>query len=434
MMDALCTITDSWMWYLMCSVSLIQLVGAITILFRTVFDTHKIRPLIFAGANVLLSFLVFFVFMDCSRVVSGSREHCFMPFQLMMSELPSVFWAGVEVLSGILLLICSRDNMKYRTTNLTSDTVIETVNLLPEGIAVSSPEGTVRLSNLRMNKLSKKLTGEILFDANLFWSHIEEAGKEQGGKYLIRTHDKEVWFFGKDSFEIGGTQYEQITATDVTERYRIIDELEAKNERLQDIQRRMKAVTELSGDMFVAQEEADARAALHNQLGQVLLMGRHYINHKDSTDPKVVYMATRQMNLFLLGESEEPYRGEDDALTMAVSMANSIGVRIDMTGTAPKDPDVRKILARAITECAANTVKHAEGDRVKVDLRDDEGKTFIAITNNGRPPKGAITESGGLLSLRRNVEEAGGEMTVEFSPEFLLTIKLDDLKDSTAES
>ena len=48
------------------------------------------------------------------------------------------------------------------------------------------------------------------------------------------------------------------------------------------------------------------------------------------------------------------------------------------------------------------------------------GDTLITVRNNGKPPKGPILESGGLLSLRRIVEEAGGEMTVTSEPEFLL--------------
>ena len=47
---------------------------------------------------------------------------------------------------------------------------------------------------------------------------------------------------------------------------------------------------------------------------------------------------------------------------------------------------------------------------------------MMTITNNGAPPNGPIAESGGLLSLRRSVEEAGGTMTVQSVPAFSLTI------------
>ena len=419
-MSALYSIADSLLWYIICIAALILLTGSVSILFRTVFDTREIRPLTFAVINVVFDFALFVVLMDCNRYVSPVETRTFYPLQCLLFELPWIFYAGFEIVSGVLLLICSRDNMKYRKEYLTRDAMIEAVNLLPEGISISGMDGSVRLANLRMNNLCKSMTGELYTDAGRFWSYIEQEGKEQGGRFLIHTKDNKVWLFEKDVIEVGEYDYEQITASDVTERYKIIDELEAKNEHLQDIQRRMKAVTDLSGDMFVAQEEADARAALHNQLGQVLLMGRHYINHRDTTDPNMVYMATVQMNRFLLGESEEPYSGEEDEMDMAVAMANSIGVCVEMNGEAPVDKLLRKILATVVTECAANTVKHAEGDKITVEVSENS----VSVTNNGKPPKGKITESGGLLSLRRNVENEGGEMFLEYDPVFRLTITL----------
>ncbi len=420
-MNSILSIVDTWMWYIICIVSIVFLAASITIVFRTVIDTRKIRPLLFAFANLILSFGLFFVLMDVARVpFADSGDRIYLPVEFLAAGLPWFFYVICEVIIGVLILICSRDNMKYRKENITAETTRLAIDLLPEGISISDHDGTIRLSNLRMNELSQELTGEILTNAKRFWSVIEEKGKDQGGSVLVRNGTDSVWVFEREKIEVDGKDYDQITATDVTERYKIIDKLEAKHELLQIIQRRMKAVTDLSGDMFVAQEEADARAALHNQLGQVLLMGRHYITHMDTTDPAVVYLATKQMNMFMLRESEEPYNGEDDELNLAVSMANSIGVRVDVTGEYPKMPAVRKLLAQAITECAANTVKHAEGDTVSVDISDDE----IALTNNGRAPKRKITESGGLLSLRRNIEDAGGEMVLESEPRFRLVMKI----------
>ena len=109
-------------------------------------------------------------------------------------------------------------------------------------------------------------------------------------------------------------------------------------------------------------------------------------------------------------------------LLQAVSMANSIGVRVDMRGTEPKHVDIKKILSQAIIECAANTIKHAEGNAVTIDITTKDTETEITITNNGKPPKREITESGGLLSLRRNIEAIGGVMNLESEPVFKLTI------------
>lgn len=421
-MTSLYLTADSVIWYIICCVSLTLLTGSFSILIRIFFDTRKLSARIFALINTLFAFLVFVILMDCSRYVSPFETRPYSSFQSMLFGLPWCFYAGVEVVNGVLLLICFRDNSNYRKEYLTDDAVIDAINLLPEGISISDMSGSVRLANLKMNDLCKILTGENYIDAKRFWNHVTDKGKEQGGTYLLRTPDDRVWIFEKDRLESDGNDLEQITATDVTERFKIIDELEAKKEHLEDIQKRMKAVTDLSGDMFVAQEEADARAALHNQLGQVLLMGRYYIEHKDSTDPEMVYLATRQMNQFLLGESGTPYRGEEEELALAVNMAGSIGVKVVIKGEEPKNSKIRKILADAVTECAANTVKHAEGDTVNIDISNDS-KTVIVITNNGKPPKGAVTESGGLLSLRKSVEEEGGSMRIESDGAFRLIME-----------
>ena len=69
-------------------------------------------------------------------------------------------------------------------------------------------------------------------------------------------------------------------------------------------------------------------------------------------------------------------------------------------------------------------MKHAEADRLTVHLEETENSLVIRMTNNGKPPKEPVKESGGLLSLRRKAEEAGGEMTVESAPAFRLTLRI----------
>ena len=379
--------------------------------------------MIIAILNTVMTGLLIVVLMDCGHYLHISNQEIYNAFQTAMFEIPYQVYLLMELLSCVVLFAMGLEGTKYRTDNVTPDSVQQAIDALPDGISISSKDGLVRLSNLKINTLSRIMTGKVLTNAELFWAAIIKMGKEQGDSILVDLPNNEVWLFTKEDFSIDGISYDQITSMNVTERYKIIRELEEKNGHLQDIRRRMKEVSDLSGDMFIAQEEADARAVLHNQLGQVLLMGRYYINHQDITDPKMVYAATRQMNQFLLGEAKEPYQGEEDPLVQAVSMANSIGIKVIINGPAPENSDIRKILSKAVTECAANTIKHAEGNTITADISINEGRTFIAITNNGNPPKGKITESGGLLSLRRDIEAMGGSAKIESEPEFKLIIR-----------
>ena len=424
-MKAIWLTKSSLIWYAVTLGSLALVIGSLIALIRSILARRSRRILLAAGLNLLAGFLLFLVLMDCARFAyltePDPRYHA---FQTALFGLPWGLYAIPEILSAAILLLLLRDDRRYRLNHLTPDAIRETVNLLPEGICISAPDGTVLLSNLQMDGLCRSLTGGTLSDAACFREYLEENGEKQGNEILAHTEEGTVWRFAGKHISGNSTEYEQLTASDVTAPYRIMEELRDRNEHLQELQRRMKEVSDLSGDMFIAQEEAAARTALHNQLGQVLLMGRHTLEHPDSTDAELVRMATLEMNRFLLREAEAPSESQTDRLQQSLALAKSIGVQTEILGSLPENPAYRALLAQAVQECAANAVKHAEGDRLVLRPEENEKEWIVRITNNGRPPKEPVTESGGLLSLRRHTEAAGGAMTVESSPAFALVLQL----------
>lgn len=425
-MTGLNAIGGSPLYYILCTVSLALVIGQLSALIQMFRHRRNKAAVFIAAANMLLGICLFVIMMDCSqsRIESAEDAALYRPFQRALFALPWIYYAAAEVVSTAVLILMIRGYLIYMDSHLTPDAVRATVDLLPEGISISSEDGTVLLSNLRMNELCRELTGGLLSDANRFIEQLMDSGEEQNGQYIIILPRGDVWLFARRKLTADGREYDQLTAADVTERYRITEELKAKNEHLQELQTRMKAVSELSGDMFVAQEEANARSALHNQLGRVLLMGRHLLIHPENTDAKMVCIATKQMNAILLGEYKGPVPEAEDLLRQTAAMAKSIGVTVELSGTIPESESVRIILAHAVQECAANTVKHASGDCLTVEVADDDDSTSFVIANNGEPPKAVIVESGGLLSLRRSIEAAGGTMTVLSEPDFLLSVKM----------
>ena len=422
-MKSLNTLYGTFIWYVLCLASLALVIGTISALIRIGREKRSGRAQLFSLASSVLAFLLFVLLMDAGHAAIN-YDGRYLPIERALFALPWLIYALGELIVGGLLLCMELDHRLYQKTHLTSDVIRRTVNFLPDGIVISDEDGTVRLSNLKMEALCRALTGEVLSDADRFLTKLREQSIGADGQILVKTKSGEAWLFEEEPIAVDGQVYRQLIAHDITERYRIIEELKEKNARLQDIQLRMRAVSDLSGDMFVAEEQAKARTALHNQLGQVLLMGRHYISHPESTDPELVYTLTRQMNRFLLGEAEEPRAERQDAISESVAMAKSIGVTVHLNGEAPQEPHIREIFAQAVAECAANAVKHAEGDSLTAELSGSESGFLAVITNNGKPPKAEIAESGGLLSLRRKIEAAGGAMRVESDPAFVLTLQI----------
>lgn len=419
-MRAMYLTKNTGIWYLITVVSLFLIIGGLITLITGILARRNKGKIFLKGISVYVSFSLFMILMDCARFAYLSApDPRYQPFQLELFKLPWGLYAGVEAVLLLFLILLILDDQRYRSSHLTPDAIRETVDLLPEGLCISAPDGTILLSNLQMNAICRTMTGGVLSDAARFRQAIETNAEKQNEETLIRTSEGKTWRFSQEQLTEEESQYDLMTATEVTAQYKIIEELREKNERLKDIQQRMKAVSDLSGDMFVAQEEMDARVALHNQLGQVLLMGRHYLAHPENMDVGRIYLATSQMNSFLLGEVQRPGDEIEDEMELALSLAGSIGVSVKITGEPPLDHGSRKLLADAIRECAANAVKHANGDTVFVEI---DGNTAL-LTNNGSSPKGPITESGGLLTLRQRTEAAGGTMAVQSQPAFSLMIR-----------
>ena len=57
-------------------------------------------------------------------------------------------------------------------------------------------------------------------------------------------------------------------------------------------------------------------------------------------------------------------------------------------------------------------------------ITESEAAVTAVFSNNGIPPKGPVTETGGLAVLRKSVEAEDGSMTVQSEPAFLLTITI----------
>ena len=420
-MTSLTQTMGSALWYILNLCAFALVIGQIDCLLRTFRDGQSRGARLLAAGNLLLGFCVFVLMMDCAHTRNASAEVRYRAFQQTLFALPWLIVATVEAASAALLIWQLWQGARDRRAHLTSDAIRETVSLLPEGLSVSDTDGKVLLTNLKMNELCRALTGALLSDAKRFWQQIETVGREQDGQYIVKLPQSgQVWMFTKRRLATDEGEFDRIRATDVTGRYRILEALGEKNARLQDIQRRMKTVAERSGDMFVAQEEANARVALHNQLGQVLLMGLQCIEHPERTDARVVRLTTQQMNAFLLGEVKPPAQERTDPVRDAVAAAASISVAVELRGEP--DPAIRTLLAQAISECAANAVKYAQGDRLMVAFAPD-GRGFT-VTNNGNPPKAPIRESGGLKNLKEAAESLGAAVEIGHAPAFMLTIKL----------
>ena len=316
-----------------------------------------------------------------------------------------------EAFIAVILFLAARDTFRYRRSHVTPDSVKQAMDLLPVGVAFGDSDGTVRFRNLVMDHLSMVLTGKMLTD----WHAFRTAATGQ-----LSAEDR-VWQVSIR--ETPGSSLTQLTTTDITEQAGILADQEAKNRKLKDIRLRLEIYNRQAERLIISQELLTARMTVHDELGSVLLESRHSLSDPGSIDEELLLQALKNANTYLLRE----YEGDDtavDPLAEAVSMAQAIGVKAELTGIPPAEDSPRELLAAAIRECAANAVKHADGDRLTADTRHSDTGYSFTVRSNGIPPAAPIRETGGLLSLRTLVENRRGAMRIDVSPEFRLTIVL----------
>ena len=73
-------------------------------------------------------------------------------------------------------------------------------------------------------------------------------------------------------------------------------------------------------------------------------------------------------------------------------------------------------------ETLTNAVRHAGAKQLWIDVENTDTVYVIRYTNDGSVPLGPVTEGGGLSTARRKIEAAGGQMKIEVSPRFMLTM------------
>ena len=305
-----------------------------------------------------------------------------------------------------------------------SRAVKEAMDNLPSGVCYFDANGLMLLCNRRMYALAFDLTGRDL----QMLAELREAleapppgatAVREGELYLLP--DGSVWKFSlttlSDAF---GGPVTQCLATEVTDLYQNAVELQRSNEKLAEINARIRQITENVAAIAREEEILRMKMQVHDQLGSSLLALRSYAQTPQGPAKKQELLAAWRGSIrLLLGEAQE----DADAFGELTAVAASLGLRVIRTGALPEDRRAAKLLTAAVRECVTNAVRHAGATELYAEFTNAEPYAELRVTNNGAPPTEEIVEGGGLSTLRRRIENAGGEMTLLARPRFELRVR-----------
>ena len=280
------------------------------------------------------------------------------------------------------------------------------------------------LANQRIHTLCFQIAGRDLQNAQIFWELLCSGEPipgvrriASGNQPVFQLADGSVWTFSCK--EVGDIF--QLSAAQTTQIHAVTEELKQKNVELEALNLRLRKYGENVDELTRAKERLETKSRIHSELGQALLASRRYLVYQDNSE-NISLEQWRSSIAILRKEAEQ--RDTEKPLDMLQRIAASTGITTQITGVLPVAEDIQKLFVEAAAEALTNAISHAQAKTLYIDFEETEGGFSASFRNDGIPPQGAITEGGGLSSLRKKLEREGGTTTVSSCPDFVLTVLL----------
>lgn len=409
----------------------------------------------YVTCSVVLAAAVFIILQSMADVslCANEADPRFSLPAVILKDVPWIIVALVMVVIFAAEVLCLVEVDRAGRDKLSPGSVKESLDALPDGVCFFSEDGRILLSNRRMQHISSDITGIGILNGEKLWRCIEEKSVKMdvSDGLVIFTSDSKVWNVRRSEIEAEGNRINEIVALDVTEQYELRRELEERNERLNSVNERLRIFSRDMSRLTAEKELLDAKIKVHDDLGRSLLAFRAYLTAEPSKRDRSKLLPLWRYVISVMKKETAPSE-EWDAIEKT---AESLHIQIEINGDLPAGPAglpvsgaARSAIMAAIRECLTNTARHAGGDRLFVLIKcgveqgADHASTSgnpsasgtapcadaphgirVEITNNGRMPLTPVQEAGGLSNLRHMVERAGGNMTIESSPQFLLRLE-----------
>lgn len=323
-----------------------------------------------------------------------------------------VHFAAAIVLT-VLTAAMWMQTRKDRRNTLSPISVKEALDALPTGICYYEPNGRVVLKNNLMEDISREAFGKSLLNGNRFHDEMQQIFKRSNGSiYLMRR--EETTFRNRQLY--------LLTAAEITMEYAETEKLKEQQEKAGKLSERIREYRQQIKETTIEEETLRAKVRIHDELGEALLSCRRFLKTTaEGADASSLFELLEKNAVMLQNEQPEPVHSPYEQVFRT---ARNLDVTLDITGDLPEHPVQQKVVATALHECITNTLRHAGGDRVSLEVRAEEDSLCFELTNNGKPPAGPIRETGGLAELHKLVQAAGGRMELFWDPVFLLRITL----------
>ncbi len=327
--------------------------------------------------------------------------------------------------------------------NMSAKMIKKAIDSYPGGICFSALDGRVILVNEKMNQLVLELTGHTILNAKATWEKLtnfanngkaekltqswlpKDPDNENGSTHqqlFFRFSDSSVWRF---ELRFLDSNTVQIEAAEITELYRLSEELYENTIRLRQMQKRQKALLDSIVEVNLNKEILAAKMHIHDELGHCLLATTKAMTEDSLAENADMLRKSWNSTIRDFSNISTVWTVPDSSLqSELMQVAELIGCKVIFSGKQPTQRKALQLLYAAIREALTNAVKHAGADKLTISVSENNGRYDVEIRNNGRAVNQPIQEGGGLSSLRKRLEQDGATMSYRYNGSVTLILTI----------
>ena len=341
----------------------------------------------------------------------------------MMDAFLPMSAALVLLLLGVRLVLLAARARARRTREVTISSIRAGLDLLPVGILFAREDHAAVLVNIAMLHFMERLFGRQYRNAAVFWQDLTAfdapavAEKwQREGAVLLRFAAGDVWLVQRVQL-LGTLSGWQLTASCVTELDAVTQELREKNEELSTTLSAQKELLQNLERTERSRTLQEITSRVHDILGQRISMLQQLLA---SPAPKDALRTIVRIDSLL---ESVPLAQEPHPATLLADMTDtyrSLGVRLTLSGTLPRNMRRARAFAAIIREALSNAVCHGRANEIVIALSERR----LHIRDNGIGCTGKLRPGGGLTGMMRRVNALGGRLIITPAPHFELDAQI----------
>jgi len=319
--------------------------------------------------------------------------------------------------------------IKESKDSLSASSVKNMIDSMITGVMFCQQNGFILLVNERMQHLMLMITGKVQRNGRHFFGMLTLGEIEPGystkwfeDKIVIILPDESAWQFAITELSIGKKKFIQLTATEISEQWKLTTELNPQNDMLLKRQGELNDTIANLHILSIERETQKAKMRAHDILGEHLTVLQSIIFGNKTPD----YALLRSLSQGLCGDrnavSAEPT--PQDELDSLSQIFQAIGVELAVTGSMPDDQEKGRLFVDIIREAVNNSVRHGFATKVIVHMVESTTESTLKISDNGYAPL-SLREGGGISGMRKKIESFNGSMKVKIDPQFVILIVLE---------